>query len=58
MFKIMYACPLAPAGNEAPVTRNPSGGVSAADPIWIPAYEVFVSATSNIVDWPAGAVDG
>jgi hypothetical protein len=46
MLKRTYTCPFAPAGNVAPVTLKPSGGVSATDPSDIPDEEVLVRAKS------------
>ena len=47
-----YTCPLAPEGRDAPVTRNPSGGVIAAAPMVRPGVDVFANATSNVVELP------
>ena len=58
MLKNTCTRPLAPVGSDAPVTRNPSGGTISADASPDPGDDVFVSATSNVVDLPAGADAG
>ncbi len=57
-LKNTYACPRAPAGKDASVTLNPSGGISAADESPDLGEDVFVRATSNVVELPAGAAAG